>query len=129
MALVAALVANACGDDSGATTSVASSGAAGGMDDGLFHPQPDGVMIAEAAACKVLQSAVKARAAKLHCAKTVYTCPNFLRVQYDPDCVLYDEGTVIACKKFYDAVSSCETLVEQDCVLVVYPGTEPQGCP
>lgn len=124
LALPAALLAFACGNSD--NTSVLGGGAGG--DDGRFRPDPSGVHTTETAACALLQGAFQERSAALKCSKTIRTCPEFLRVQFGTACMEYDEGTVQACVDHYRSRSSCELLVDSECVVAPYPGTEPGGC-
>lgn len=103
-------------------------GGSGGVDD-RYRPPASGVHISEEAACEMLRVAFQSKALALKCSKTVRTCPGFVRTLYDPDCVEYDEGSVQGCAEFYGQVFSCDLLIESECVVTVYPGTEPAGCP
>jgi hypothetical protein len=98
-------------------------------DDGKYHPQQSGEHTSETAACAALQDAVRDKALSLGCTSTVRTCPGFLRVDYSPDCVEFDQGTVQGCIEYFQGIQVCADLVESNCVLVTYPGTEPAGCP
>ena len=119
----------ACDSEAEDDSFVSSAGAGGTIIDNRFKPDPNGVPISETDACDILQSTVQDKALALSCSKTVRTCPGFLRVQYDPDCVQYDEGTVTGCRDYYNSILTCDELVEESCALVVLEGTEPNGCP
>ncbi len=103
--------------------------APGPGDDGKFHPPASGQHTSETAACDALQGAFRDQAIALGCTNTVRACPGFLRVHYSPDCMEYDQGTVDGCIDFFQNVGDCAALVEDACVLITYPGTEPAGCP
>jgi len=98
-------------------------------DDGKYHPPPNGVHITEEEACLRLHEAFQDQASELQCSKTVRICPGFLRVQLTPECMEYDEGSVQGCVTFYQEITACAELIETDCVVTAYPGTEPAGCP
>lgn len=118
----------ACSD--GESSSGGGSAGTGGLDDGKVYPEPNGVPISEAEACDLLQGAYSQRVTDLGCGtKTVRTCPSFVRVSYDPDCVQFDQGSVLGCVDHWNSISLCDLLFEDDCVATVYPGTEPAGCP
>lgn len=126
--LLFTFVAVACSDDG--TAAGGGNAGTGGVDDGKVHPPPNGVQISETEACELLQGAYSQRVTDLGCGtKTVRTCPSFVRVTYDPDCVQFDEGSVLGCVDHWNSITLCELLVEDDCVAKVYPGTEPAGCP
>ena len=127
--LLTAMMIAAC--SSGTNSNGTSAGGAGGsVDDGKFHPDPNGVHISETQACELLQSTYQQRIFDLQCSsKTVRTCPGFVRVMYDPDCVEFDEGSVQGCVDWFNEIFNCELLSEEGCVATVYPGTEPAGCP
>lgn len=121
----------ACGDpetDDASATGVAT----GGMGDGRYHPEPNGVQISEDEACAIMQGAFQDRLTTLQastgCTKTSRLCVNFLRLipGHDPDCVAYDEGSAQGCAAYYKTLS-CSELAEDVCVATVYPGTS--GCP
>jgi hypothetical protein len=121
----------ACGDETAADDD-GGAGATGGSggDDGRFHPEPNGVHISEAEACDLLREAFNTKVQDLECfPSTVRTCPNFLRVPYDPDCAEYDQGSVQGCIDFFNDIWRCELLVEDACVLTLYPETAPSMCP
>ncbi len=100
-------------------------GGAGGVDDGKFP-----TAITEAEACDTLQNAYQQRVMDLGCgSKTVRTCPGFVRVIYDPDCVEFDQGSVQGCVDYWNGIDRCTDLFEDDCIATTYPGTEPAGCP
>jgi hypothetical protein len=99
-----------------------------GGTDTRYHAPPDGTHMGEMAACDALRNAFQDTAVQLKCSKTVRTCPGFVRANYDPDCVEYDQGSVQGCAEYYGSVASCQALVDTDCVVTVYPGTEPAGC-
>jgi hypothetical protein len=123
---MAAMACSAGGDGSELGSG---SGSGGGGADGRHYPEPNGVHISETEACQVIGDALRGRALSLGCSKTVRTCPGLLRTQYDPDCMEYDQGTVYGCVDYFQSQSACEGLVETDCVLTGFPGTEPAGCP
>jgi hypothetical protein len=128
LALLAALATACSGGEE--TTSGGGTGGSGGVDDGKLHPEPNGVAISEEEACNLLQGTFQQRVTDLGCGSTtVRTCPGFVRVTYDPDCVQYDQGSVQGCVDHWNSITFCEKLVEDDCVATVYPGTEPAGCP
>lgn len=128
--LLAALVAAACGDDDVAVTTT-TAGGAGGLDDGLIRPEGNGIQITETEACARFESAFT----NSGCPITMPKCPSLIRVipGHDPDCVMYDEGAVQGCLDYFasQAALSCSDLQasQKSCVAVVYPGTEPAGCP
>ncbi len=119
------LLLTACAGDDGSTLNGGSSSG----DDGRVHPVPSGEHTSETAACAALQDAFRDKAMLLGCTNTVRTCPGFVRVDYSPDCVEYDQGTVESCVDYFQGIYDCAELVASDCVLVTYPGTEPAGCP
>ncbi len=94
-----------------------------------YRPEPNGVHISETQACNSLLEAFKDQATALGCSKTIRPCPQFLRVQFTVQCMEYDEGSVQGCVDFYEAITNCSELVETDCAVTAYPGTEPAGCP
>ena len=124
-----AAVAMACGDSE--TTPATTTQGTGGVDDGLYHPEPNGVQITETEACERFEAAFTTAG----CPITLPKCPSLIRVVpgHDPDCVMYDEGSVDGCVAFFDqqAAISCNDLTasQKACVATVYPGTEPAGCP
>ncbi len=120
------LMLTACASDDGSTLDGGSSSSSG--DDGKYHPVPNGEHTSETAACAALQEAYRDKAMLLGCTNTVRTCPGFLRVQYSPDCMEYDLGTVQGCVDYYQSIHDCADLDASGCVLVTYPGTEPAGC-
>lgn len=101
---------------------------AGGSDT-RHHPDPNGVEVGETDACDTLRTAVEERALALGCVRTTRACPSFLRALYQPDCMQYDQGSVQGCVDYFNGLVICEELIEGDCVLTTYPGTEPSGCP
>jgi hypothetical protein len=103
-------------------------GSSGAVDPRIF-PDPNGVPLAEADACNALQPLVQQKALELQCSKTVRPCPDFLRVQYQTTCVQYDQGTVNGCVAHFEGIQDCGALVEGNCVLETFAGSEPAGCP
>ncbi len=99
------------------------------VDDGKFHPAPNGVHLSEAEACDTVMAALQDRALALGCASTIRPCPNFLRVHYQPACMEYDQGTVQGCADYFAELTACTELVDDACVLEPFPGSEPDGCP
>jgi hypothetical protein len=95
----------------------------------VYKPEPNGTKTSEADACDKVQAAYKSKALTLNCAATVRTCPQFLRVHYDPDCMQYDAGSVEGCVAFFKQILKCTDLVETACLLTAYPETAPAGCP
>jgi hypothetical protein len=123
------VLAGACGNETSDSDASGASAGTGGIDDGKVHPPPNGVQITEDEACAMLQGAYQQRAFTLQCSsKTVRTCPGFVRVQYDPDCVLFDQGSVQGCVDHINDIFNCDLLIEDGCLATVYPGTEPAGC-
>jgi hypothetical protein len=125
LAFIPCFAIGCSGDDDGG-----GNGGAGGIDDGKFRPEPNGVHITEGEACDTLQNAYQQRVMDLGCgSKTVRTCPGFVRVVYDPDCVEFDQGSVQGCVDYWNGIDRCNELFEDDCLATTYPGTEPAGCP
>jgi len=123
---VLSLACTACsGLDDG--NELGSSGSSGG--DGKVHPAPNGVHLDEAEACDLVQSVIRDKSLKMGCGMTVRACPGFLRVQYSPDCMQYDQGSVLGCVSYFDSIYDCAKLVESNCVLTTYPQSAPAGCP
>ena len=59
---------------------------------------------------------------------TVPTCPNFVRTQYDPDCVEFDQGSVQGCAAFYASAMTCDELASSDtCEAVTF--ADSPACP
>ena len=105
-----AVASLACGSS---TTSNTGAGGAGGMNDGKFHPPPNGVHTTEQTACSELTTALSAKGAQLQmggCVGTAPICPQFVRVQSGLTCVEYDEGSVQGCISYYDMATSCADL-------------------
>ena len=129
LACVAAVPALACGDIE--TQAPATTAGGGGVDDGLVRPPANGVHITETDACARFEAAFT----QSGCPITLPKCPSLIRVVpgHDPDCVMYDEGSVQGCIDYFasQAALSCSDLTasQKTCVATVYPGTEPAGCP
>jgi hypothetical protein len=102
---------------------------AGPVDDGKYHPAPNGVHVSEDEACATVMGAFQDRALALGCTTTVRPCPNFLRAQYSTACMEYDEGTVLGCAQYFGERAACSEMLDDVCVLEPFPGTEPAGCP
>jgi hypothetical protein len=121
----------ACGDDGqNASTGSGGGGGQGGVDDGKYHPEPNGQVTDEASACSQLQAAFSLRFTQLQCSGTTRTCPALLRFQF-PECMSYDLGTVFGCATYYGEQVTCEelTFAIDNCVVSPIDGTEGQGCP
>ncbi len=101
----------------------------GPIDDGRFHPEPNGEHTSETEACETLYNAFTDRQLALKCVVTVHQCPAFLRSVYTTACMQYDLGTVTACAEFIGDIASCDALVSDSCALIGYPETAPSGCP
>ena len=120
----------ACGDDDDSMLAGGSGpNTTGGGQDNRYHPEPNGVQVSQPQACATLQQAFQQKALSLGCSKTIRPCDQFLTAVYQPACMFYDQGTVDACVDFYNGISSCSLLVDDDCVLTGYPETAPAGCP
>jgi hypothetical protein len=128
LALVCA-IHPACSSETDSSELTASGGPGAGGADNRFFAEPNGVHVTETDACSTLRAAVDGRAMALGCVKTIRSCPNFLRVLYQPECMEYDQGSVQGCVAFFNGINNCAELVEDDCVVTAYPGTEPAGCP
>src|SRR5262245_47802740 len=86
-ALLCCTVENSDDDDGGSTGA-----SAGGS--GPLKPPPNGVQMTEDDACNRLQMAFIAKKLELCGNGTGRTCNGFLQAQYDPDCMMYDQGSV-----------------------------------
>ncbi|HZO13239.1 MAG TPA: hypothetical protein VFB62_08265 [Polyangiaceae bacterium] len=100
-----------------------------GGNDTRFHPEANGTHMSETDACNQLRNAYESKKRALCGVATVPTCPGFLRTQYQPECMQYDQGTVSGCVQYYQGIQICEELIAEDCALVTYPETAPAGCP
>jgi hypothetical protein len=121
-----------CGSETGGDDDAASTSGTGGTmkDPNKVYPEPNGQMITEAVACGLMHDAFVQRKMTLNCGvSTTRQCPGFLQVYYDPDCTMYDQGSVQGCVDHYLSILQCDALIEDVCVPTNYPGTEPSGCP
>ena len=119
----------ACGDeDMGSTfqpSTVSASSGAGAKE----VPPPNGVKISEKEACELLLEAFSEGRTKACGTSTLPACPQFLRSQYQPNCMQYDEGSVNGCVSYFKMLKVCDDFVATDCGLTTYPDTAPMGCP
>jgi hypothetical protein len=116
-----------CGSDG----STATTGGAGGADDGRYHPAGNGVHIAEAEACDTLRQAQSQKLQGMTCTGTSRPCPTLLRAQFSTECMEYDQGSVQGCVDYYNETTTCQALVDaiDKCAVTPFRGTEPKGCP
>ena len=77
----------------------------------------------------MLQSVMADKSLKRGCGMTWRACPGFWRVQYSPDCMQYDQGSVNGCVSYFEGIYDCDKLVETECVVTSYPESAPAGCP
>lgn len=131
--LAALALAAGCGDDGGGGSGGSSgTGGSGGEDDGKVHPEPNGVAIAEEAACQTVLSAFQDRITALGCTGTAPSCPGLIQAPSGaPACSQYDEGTAQGCADHVTAGSDCEDTRARLDVCIVEPiaDSEPAGCP
>ncbi len=120
-----------CGEAPAESKLSGSTGAAGGMDDGKFHPPGNSVHVSEADACKQLKDAVTKQLTDSKCVGTVPAdCPGFLRSLYQLACMEYDQGTVNACVDYFTKLKDCDELAHTDkCVVIGFTESAPKGCP
>lgn len=132
-AILAALaLAAGCGDDGGGTGGSGTTSGTGGEDDGKVHPEPNGVAIAEAAACEAVLSAFQDRITALGCTGTAPSCPGLIQAPSGaPACSQYDEGTAQGCADHVTAGADCDdTRARLDaCIVEPIEDSEPAGCP
>lgn len=85
--------------------------------------------LGEAEACEALTNAYMDHALEIGCPVTIYTCPNYLRVEQGEACLLYDAASVEQCIALWRATTSCAELATTVCEARAIDGSAPQGCP
>ena len=85
--------------------------------------------LSEAEACEALTSAYMDHALEISCPVTIYTCPNYLRVEQGEACLLYDAESVEQCITLWRATTTCAELATTVCTARAIEGSAPMGCP
>ncbi len=120
LSLVGVVGAVACSSDD-------SSGGGGG--DKPYEPAGNGTPMGESEACNAIIDAEDAKRAALSCGPvTRPPCPGYL-AKSNPACSQYDQGTVQACVAYIAGHASCDALTKKKCVVKVFAGSAPNGCP
>lgn len=118
----------------GCSTDKDVNGSGGGSD----SPQPyianqtNCVLMSEDDACDALMDAITSNLGRLDCKpKTMAACPEFLRqsLANKEEGLLWDQGTVEECVRFYNSFDKCEQFETRPCIVRYYPKDVPTGCP
>ncbi|MBI4703068.1 MAG: hypothetical protein HY744_18280 [Deltaproteobacteria bacterium] len=101
------------------------------VQDTRYHAPPNGERVSENAACEKAKQAYKEKLEECQGGTTTTRpCPEFLRAQQGGTaCLQYDQGSAQGCAEFFAQEVTCADLVEDSCVVYVYAGSAPAGCP
>ena len=80
------------------------------VDDGRFHPAPNGIGERDSDACFELSSDYASRSGLLGCVGTTSLCPNFLSDAEGVVCGEWDAGTVDGCAEYIMQQTNCDDL-------------------
>jgi hypothetical protein len=95
---------------------------------GIVQPEGNGVAIDEATACQRIRGVAERRSGGLGCdAIELLPCPAFIRPPGGGECLVYDEGTVVACETVIDSHRDCSDFDTSPCIVTVLDEPGP-GC-
>src|SRR5262245_56350523 len=92
-------------------------------------PAEDPAPMSEADACEALTNAYMDHALDISCPVTIFTCPDYLRVEQGEACLLYDATSVEQCIALWRETTSCSELATTVCEARAIEGSAPLGCP
>ena len=128
LVLLITMLAIGCGETPPESKFGVTSASTGTGETYKLKPPTNGDYISEMEACQKLLAAFTNQKSQICGQATAPTCPQFLRGQYDPDCMFYDAGTVQGCVDYYKGLKLCADFVATDCFVTGYPETAPAGC-